>query len=94
MGAKFPNLAGFARSLGVGVDGLKRLRETYPEQYSGIMTLFEDEALNALQTPAVITAYMKEHFGYGEKKEGRDASSDGVGRLQLVFEHDIVEDGG
>lgn len=34
---------------------------------------------------------MKEHLGFGEKKEG--GATLGVGDIKLVFEHDIVEDG-
>ena len=34
---------------------------------------------------------MKEHLGFGEKKEG--GTTLGVGDIKLVFEHDILEDG-
>ena len=47
----FPNLAGFARSLGVGLGDLEKICGKYPEQYDAVLALLEDEALNCGQSP-------------------------------------------
>ena len=88
----FPNLAGFARSLGVGLGDLEKICGKYPEQYDAVLALLEDEALNCGQSPTILSAYLKERLDFGEKKEG--GATLPVGDLQLVFEHDISEDGG
>lgn len=90
--ARFPNLAGFCRTLGTGLFWLEALESEYPEQYGALCALFEDEALNSNQSATVISAYMKEHLGFGEakkEKEGACVSGD----IKLIFEHDIYEDG-
>ena len=91
-GVRFPNLAGFARSLGVGVETLKKFQSKYPDQYGAVLALFEDEALNCSKSPTVLSAYLKERLDFGEKKEGGD-SFEGDGTMRIVFEHDIGEDG-
>ena len=88
---RFPNIAGFARTLGVGVSTLKKIRNLFPDQYGAMLALFEDEALNSTQSASILSAYMKEHLGFGEKKEG--GAILGVGDVKLVFEHDITTDG-
>lgn len=88
---RFPNLAGFARKLNVGVSTLKKIEDRWPEQYGLLLALFEDEALNSEKSATILNAYMKEHFGFGEKKEGDSFLP--VGDVKLVFEHDISEDG-
>lgn len=88
---RFPNLAGFCRKLGIGTSSMKLLKNEYPEQYGALLSLFEDEALNSSQSPTIITAYMKEHLEFGEKKEGSTTLP--LGDIKLVFEHDILEDG-
>lgn len=88
---RFPNLAGFCRKLNVGVSSIKLLEGEYPEQYGALLSLFEDEALNSSQSPTVLSAYMKEHLGFGGKKEGGATVS--AGDIRLIFEHDIMEDG-
>ncbi len=88
---RFPNLAGFCRRLGIGTEQIKLLRSEYPEQYGALLSLLEDEALNSSQSATVLTAYMKEHLDFGEKKEG--GASFMSGDIKLVFEHDILEDG-
>ena len=90
-GGRFPNLAGFCRRLGIGVSSIKLLEGEYPEQYGALLSLLEDEALNSAQSATILSAYMKEHLGFGEKKEG--GATLPVGDLKIVFEHDIVEDG-
>lgn len=88
---RFPNLAGFCRKLGIGVSSIKLLEGEYPDQYGALLSLFEDEALNSAQSATVLSTYMKEHLGFGEKKEG--GATLPVGDIRLVFEHDILEDG-
>ena len=89
---RFPNLAGFCRTLSVGVACIEALEREYPEQYGVLCALFEDEALNSTQSATVISAYMKEHLGFGEGK--RETSGSCVsGDVKLIFEHDIFEDG-
>ena len=88
---RFPNLAGFARSLGVGIATLKKVESKYPEQYGAILALFEDEALNSLKSATILTAYLKERLEFGEKKEG--GATVEAGDIKLIFEHDISEDG-
>ncbi len=88
---KFPNLAGFARSLGVGLGVLRELGEKCPEQYGAMLAIFEDEALNAAKNATAINMYIKERLGIGEKCKG-DADADPQ-RIEVVFEHDIAEDG-
>ena len=88
---KFPNLAGFARRLNVGVSTLKKIESKWPQQYGLLLALFEDEALNSDKSATILNAYMKEHFGFGEKKEG-DAVLP-VGDVRVLFEHDLSEDG-
>ena len=90
--SRFPNLAGFCRTLGTGLFWLEGLEREFPEQYGALCALFEDEALNSNQSPTVISAYMKEHLGFGEgKKETSGACVSGD--IKLIFEHDIYEDG-
>lgn len=88
---RFPNIAGFARSLGVGVDTLKKVQRKYSDQYDAVLALFEDEALNSFKSPTVLTAYLKERLEFGEKKEG--GATVNAGDIKLIFEHDISEDG-
>jgi hypothetical protein len=88
---RFPNIAGFARTLGVGVSTLKKIEAAWPDQYELLLALFEDEALNSDKSATLINVYMKEHLGFGEKKEG-DAILP-IGDIKVVFEHDIQEDG-
>lgn len=88
---RFPNLAGFCRRLGTSPSHLASLGEEYPELYEAILSVFEDEALNSSQSPTLLTAYMKERLGFGEKKE--PASAVQSGDVRLIFEHDVSEDG-
>ena len=88
---KFPNMAGFARSLGVGVSSIKNIEVKWPEQYSALIAIFEDEALNSDKNATILNAYIKERLNFGEKKEG--GATLPVGDVQLVFEHNIEEDG-
>ena len=88
---RFPNLAGFARFLGVGVSNVKSIESKWPEQYGALMAIFEDEALNSDKNATILNTYIKERLNFGEKKEG--GATLPVGNVQLVFEHDMSEDG-
>ena len=90
---RFPNVAGFCRYLGVGLDALKEIFDGYPDSYGVLCAVFEDEALNSELSPTVVTAYLKQRLGYGEKQEPNRASCE-LPELKLVFDHDIFEDGG
>ena len=88
---KFPNVAGFARSFGVGISAFKLIEEGWTDQYSAMLAVFEDEALNSEKNATVLNTYIKERLHFGEKKEG--GASVPFGDVKLIFEHDIGEDG-
>ena len=88
----FPNLAGFCRWLGHGRGELEGLQKTHPRIYDFICTVLEDEALNADVSASVLTAYLKQRLWSGEKEDTTQRVSGGE-QLQLIFEHDILEDG-
>ena len=90
---RFPNLAGFCRYLGVSVQSLEEAFRSYPDSYGVLCAVFEDEALNSELSPTVVTAYLKQRLGYGEKQEQTKSSCE-LPQLKLVFDHDIFEDGG
>ena len=77
--------------LGVGVSSFKLVDEEWHDQYSAMLALFEDEALNSDKNATVLNTYIKERLNFGEKKEG--GASMHMGDVKLVFEHDIGEDG-
>ncbi len=89
---RFANLAGFCRFLGVGVDTFEREMAEHPEAYGAICAMLEDEALNSDLSATLVSAYLKTRLGYGGKSEPRHTAEDG--QIQLIFEHDIYEDGG
>ena len=91
--SRFPNLAGFCRHLGIGVERLEALFIKSPEEYGALCAVFEDEALNSELSPTVIGAYLKQRLGYGERSEQKRASVE-LPEVKLVFDHDIFEDGG
>ncbi len=88
---RFPNIAGFARKLGVGVSSIKNIESRWPDQYGALLAIFEDEALNSDKNATILNTYIKERLNFGEKKEGEATLP--MGNVQLVFEHDIGEDG-
>ena len=90
---RFPNLAGFCRFLGVGVDTFRREMAGFPEEYGIICAMLEDEALNSEMAVTLLSTYLKERLGYGDKSDVKHATCD-AGEMKLVFEHDILEDGG
>lgn len=88
-GGSFPNLAGFCRFLGCGLSEFEALRTADPASADYLCAVLEDEALNAAApTFSLVSAYLKQRLGYGEKT-GQEES----GQLRLVFDHDISEDG-
>lgn len=89
---RFPNLAGFCRYLGCGLTASEELHVTHPAQYDYVCAVLEDEALNFSPSPTVTSAYLKQRLGYGEKPDAAAAATE-CGSLQLIFEHDISEDG-
>ena len=92
-GGKFPNLAGFCRHLGLGLDEFRDSLKGSPHAYGAICAIFEDEALNSPLSATVITAYLKKRLGYAEKEEIKQTSFD-LSEVKLVFDHDVFEDGG
>lgn len=89
--SRIPNYAGFCRYCGLNGYDAKRLKRDYPESYSALCFIFEDEALNSDMPASVLSSYLKQRLGYGEESDA-SASLD-VGPLKLVFEHDINTDG-
>ena len=86
---RLPTLAGFCGSLECGVNAAVDLQKEYPSLYEYLCAVLEDEALNATRcSPTIVNAYLKEHFGYGEKQTEEQDDT-----LRLIFEHDILEDG-
>ena len=88
---RFPNLAGFARSLGVGTVVLCEMAAEYPDQYDAMLAIFEDEALNAAKNATAINSYIRERLAIGERCKG-DAAA-GSQKIEVLFSHDIAEDG-
>ena len=89
---RFPNLAGFCRYLGVGVDVFEEEMAAFPEESGVIRAMLEDEALNSEMAATLVSAYLKTRLGYGEAQPQKHAADSG--EIKLVFEHDIYEDGG
>ena len=90
---RFPNLAGFCRTLGIGVDVFEKEMEAYPEVYGAICAMLEDEALNWEWSATLVSAYLKKRLGYGDKGEEPRSVCESA-ETRLVFEHDVFEDGG
>ncbi|MBQ8431383.1 MAG: hypothetical protein IJX28_00715 [Clostridia bacterium] len=88
----FPNLAGFCRWLGCGRTEIDALQSTNPLLYDRICTVLEDEALNSELSASILTVYLKQRLGYGEPSTAKTSAPQGE-QLQLVFEHDILQDG-
>ena len=92
-GGRFPNLAGFCRWMGCGMDAVEQLRLTHPEDADYLVAVMEDEALNSpVLSPTVVGAYLKRRLAYGERAASASSSAD-CGEVRLIFEHDIAEDG-
>ena len=69
------------------------MEERYPEYADWLCACFEDEALNASNSPTLLSAYLKKRLGYLEKQSKGEQSESECGLMRLVFEHDIEEDG-
>ena len=89
---RFANLAGFCGELGVGLDTYLREMVARPEEDDAIKAILEDAALNSDLSATLVSAYLKARLGYGEKPKDQHACDSG--QLQLIFEHDIYQDGG
>ena len=90
---RFPNLAGLCLALGMGIEEFERTMEAEPHIRDMICTLLEDEAINFDPSTSMISTYLKKRLGYGERTGGGRTSCES-GDVQLIFEHDIYEDGG
>ena len=84
----FPNLAGFCRFLKISTLELEELGKKFPDCYSRLLTVFEDEALNSKLSPTIVSAYMKKRLGYDHSTPLQNNS-----QLEIKFEHDIFKDG-
>lgn len=84
----FPNLAGFCRFLKISTSELEELGKKFPEDYSRLLTILEDEALNSKLSPTIVSAYMKKRLGYDKIPLAQNNT-----QLEIKFEHDIFEDG-
>ncbi len=80
-----PNIAGFCRFCGIGREDLDSLRERFPREYSALLSVFEDEALNSDLSSTTLAYYMKNMLG----NEVEEEESTTV----IRFEHDILSDG-
>ena len=88
VGRRFPNVAGFCRSRGIGLSDLDTLSEEYPNEVDLLLTVLEDEALNAGLPPPILSAYLKKRLAYDRvTKEGSPSAP------TVCFEHDIFRDG-
>ncbi len=88
---RMPNLAGFCRHARLGGKAVERLRRDFPEHYSELCLIFEDEALNADIPASILTAYLKKRLNYDDRAEESPPCE--VGTLKLIFEHDVLKDG-
>lgn len=88
---RFPNISGFCRFCGIGFSELSEIKKRYPERYSSICSVFEDEALNSELSPTVLSSYLKNHLDFSE--DGASLSEVNAGELRLIFEHDVEKDG-
>ncbi len=88
---RLPNVAGFCRYLGLGTEELEQLTECAPKLYGRIAAVLEDELLNFSPSPAILGHYLKRRLHYGADEKEKIATD--CGAVQLIFEHDIEEDG-
>ena len=85
---RFPNMAGFCRYLGIGIDEFISLSTHFPREFDRLRATLEDEALNASLSPTIIAAYFKKRLGYEKESSAAD-----IGIPEIRFEHDVWEDG-
>ena len=67
----------------------RRQEQDHPHEI--LCSVLEDEALNSSISATLVSAYLKNHFGYGEKPAEKTRVESGD--IKLVFEHDILSDG-
>lgn len=93
--AQFPNLAGFGRSLGIGLGELQRLGHRYPTVYDAILAVLEDGALNTDRIPGksalLAMNYFRRRLGYEAVR--CEAKSDSERAVRVIFDHDMQTDG-
>lgn len=89
---RFPNLAGFCRYLGTGIDELARIGSDYPQDYDALKAVFEDEAYNSNVPPSLLSVYFKQRFT-ADGEQTLQHSNCPMGDIQLIFDHNISEDG-
>ncbi len=92
-GTALPNIAGFCRSLGVGVSEFEGLRSSHPEIHSALCAVFEDEALNSRVSPSVLALYLRGRLDYGDRRGSEEEKKEVDAPLTVVFEHDVLDDG-
>lgn len=88
-GGRFANMAGFARTVGVGVADIMALGAKYPEQYRAMLAILEDEALNSDKSATLIASYLKTRLELGERADEERSTPN----MTVVFEHDVISDG-
>ena len=88
---RLPNMAGFFRWLRLGHDELSEFRLKRASLYKTLSMLFEDEAINSLRPPSIVSLYIKQYFKNGDESEEKGESL--CGPMTLIFDHDIAEDG-
>jgi len=87
---RLPNMAGFFRRLGFGARELDHLKSTHRDEYRTVLMIFEDEAINSVRPPSLVSSYMRQYFNNDEADGG---SEQRCGPITLVFDHDISVDG-
>ena len=87
---KFPNVAGFCRYFGINRREFDRLRVRCPDEFEHILAVFEDEALNSVISPAIISVYLKKRLSYDIAVREKDTEAAGI---NVIFEHDVMKDG-
>ena len=75
----------------LGHDDLSEFRLKRASLYKTLSMLFEDEAINSLRPPSIVSLYIKQYFKNGEESDERSESM--CGPMTLIFDHDIAEDG-
>ncbi len=83
-----PNIAGFCRSLGVGVSEFEGLRRSHPDVHGILLAAFEDVALNADVPASILSLYLRGRLDYNDRARVADDSPAAV-----IFEHDVMRDG-
>ena len=86
---RFPNLAGFCRFFGFSGEILEKIKSDYPDSYSTLCMIFEDEALNSELSPTLLSVYLKKRMRYGDAVEEKV----GAKEVRYCFEHDVFADG-